>query len=127
MPKITAVQAADAPTASNYAQAAEVVGASRLVFVSGQIPVTVDGALPEGFDAQARQVWANIAAQLAAAGMTLDHLVKVTTFLSARAHAEANRAIREEVLGLRRVGLTVVICDIFDPAWLLEIEAIAAA
>ena len=32
-----------------------------------------------------------------------------------------------EVLGDRRIGLTVIVCDIFDPAWLLEIEAIAAA
>jgi 2-iminobutanoate/2-iminopropanoate deaminase len=121
------MQSPDALAVSNYAQAVQVSGASRLLFVSGQIPVAVNGAVPDGFEAQARLVWANVAAQLAVAGMTLDHLVKVTTFLSSRDHAEANRAVRETVLGPRRIGLTVIVCEIFDPAWLLEIEAVAAA
>ena len=67
-----------------YPQAVEVVGAKRLLFVSGQIPVRADGTLPKEFKEQARLAWANVEAQLRAAGMSLDNLVKVTIFLSDR-------------------------------------------
>jgi 2-iminobutanoate/2-iminopropanoate deaminase len=110
-----------------YPQAVEVVGASRLLFVSGQIPVRADGTLPKEFKDQARLAWTNVEAQLRAAGMSLDNLVKVTIFLSDRAYNLDNREVRRAVLGERPVALTVIITGIFDPAWLLEIEAVAAA
>lgn len=122
------IDAADAPLAAGgYAQAIEVSQASRLLFVSGQIPVGEDGALPPDFESQARLAWRNVEAQLRAAEMSFDNLVKATVFLSHRTHAEANRAVRREMLGERKIALTVVIAGIFDAAWLLEIEAVAAA
>jgi enamine deaminase RidA (YjgF/YER057c/UK114 family) len=125
--KVTMVNAADAPrSAGGYAQAVEVAGSSRLLFISGQIPETIDGEIPASFEDQARLAWRNVEAQLRAAGMTLDNLVKATTFLSDRRYALPNRAIRNEVLGGRQIALTVVITGIFDERWLLEVEAIAA-
>lgn len=125
---IRSINANGAPAASgSYAQAVDVRGCERLLFVSGQIPVAQGGDVPAGFDAQCRLVWRNVEAQLAAAGLGLDHLVKVTTYLSDRRYREANGAIRREVLGARTPALTVVIAGIYDEAWLLEIEAIAAA
>lgn len=122
---ITAADAVQPP--SRYAQAMEVVGASRLLFISGQVPVRPDGAVPADFKEQARVAWANVEAQLQAASMTLDNLVKVTIFLSDRTYAMPNREVRQEVLGERDIALTAVITGIFDAAWLLEIEAVAAA
>ena len=113
--------------AGGYAQAVEVSGAQRLLFVSGQIPVDREGVTPEDFASQCRLAWANVEAQLGAAGMTLDNLVKVTIFLADRAHALENREVRNAVLEGRTPALTVVITGIFDPAWLIEIEAVAAA
>jgi 2-iminobutanoate/2-iminopropanoate deaminase len=113
--------------AGGYAQALEAEGVQRLVFVSGQIPETVEGDVPEGFKAQATLAWANVLAQLEAADMSVRNLVKVTTFLSSREHAIANREARPEALGTHAPALTVVIAGIFDEKWLLEIEAIAAA
>lgn len=84
------------------------------------------GYVPTDFSAQCRLVWANIAAQLRAAGMSLDNLVKVTTFLSDRRYAAENARIRRKVLGERSPALTIIITAIYDDAWLLEIEAIAA-
>jgi 2-iminobutanoate/2-iminopropanoate deaminase len=57
--------------------------------------------------------------------MSLDNLVKVTTFLSERRYAAENSAIRREVLGARAPALTVVIAGIYDEQWLFEIEAVA--
>ena len=126
--QLIAHAAETAPRAvGRYAQALEVRGASRFLFVSGQIPLRLDGVLPNSFAGQARQVWAHVLAQLEAAGMGVANIVRVTTYLSDRMHARENREIREEFLGEHRPALTVVIAEIFDPAWMLEIEVVAAA
>lgn len=121
------INAPDAPAPIGwYSQALELTVFSRTVFVSGQIPVAVDGAIPDGFRAQCRLVWRNIEAQLRAANMTLDNIVKINTYLSDRRYAQENRDIRREVLGDRAPASTVVITGIVDEKWLLEIEATAA-
>jgi enamine deaminase RidA (YjgF/YER057c/UK114 family) len=122
------VNASDAPQSmGGYSQAVELSGASRILLISGQIPVTVDNKVPEDFEAQARQTWANLIAQLHAADMTLDNLVKVTFLLSDRKYIPEYRRVRQEVLAGRKIALTTIITGIFDEQWLLEIEGIAAA
>ncbi len=71
-----------APAAiGTYSQA---VSGGGLVFLSGQIPLVpetmdvVDG----DFEARARQVFSNLAAVAAAAGGSLDDVVKLTIFLT---------------------------------------------
>ena len=115
------------PVEGSYPQAVEVTGPARWLYLSGQIPVAPDGSLAAGFTAQCEQVWANIETQLAAAGMRLDNLVKVTTFLSDRRYALENREVRVRRLAGRQPALTVIVTGIFDEAWLVEIEAVAAA
>ena len=115
------------PTEGEYPQAVEVTGATRWLYLSGQIPVAPDGSLAADFDGQCRQVWANVETQLKAADMTLDNLVKVTTFLSDRRFALENRRVRLEILDGRTPALTVIVTGIFDESWLVEIEAVAAA
>lgn len=115
------------PTGVSYAQAHLVEAPTRWLFVSGQIPVDEKDAVPTGFEEQCRLVWRNIEAQLHAGGMALQDLVKVTVFLSDRQYREANYRVRHEVLGGHSPALTIIITDIYDAAWLLEIEAIAAA
>ena len=122
------INASDAPQPlGGYSQAVELTDAKRVVFVSGQIPVTVDNKVPAAFETQARQAWANVIAQLKAADMTLDNLVKVTFFLSDRKYIPEYRRVRQDVLAGRKIGLTTIITGIFDEQWLLEIEGIAAA
>lgn len=115
------------PAEGLYAQAAEVTGATRWLYLSGQIPVAPDGSLAPDFTGQCEQVWDNLETQLRTAGMTLDNLVKVTTFLSDRRFALENREVRLRRLGDRQTALTVIVAGIFDAAWLVEIEAVAAA
>jgi 2-iminobutanoate/2-iminopropanoate deaminase len=115
------------PTTVSYCQAHEVSGHARLLFISGQVPADADGQVPADFKAQCRLAWANVRAQLKAADMTLDDLVKVTVFLADRRHRQANYEVRHEILGARSPALTIIITGIYDEAWLLEIEAVAAA
>ena len=122
------INAPDAPQpVGGYAQSMEVTGASRLLFISGQIPADREDQVPYDFEAQARLCWKNVIAQLNAADMTLDNLVQVRIFLSDRKYTADYRKVRIEVLEGRQVGLTTIITGIFDEKWLLEIEAVAAA
>jgi reactive intermediate/imine deaminase len=81
MPK-QVIQSPDAPAAIGpYAQA---VRAGDTLYMSGQIPLDpktmqiVDG----GIEAQTRQVFANLRAVAAAAGATLNDIVKLTILLT---------------------------------------------
>jgi 2-iminobutanoate/2-iminopropanoate deaminase len=115
------------PAEGEYAQACEVSGVTRWLYLSGQIPVGPDGALASDFTGQCDQVWDNLETQLRAAGMTLANLVKVTTYLSDRAYALENREVRIRRTAGRQTALTVIVTDLFEPEWLVEIEAVAVA
>ncbi len=114
-------------TGPAFAHAHLVENPSRLLFVSGQVPADSNDRVPKDFDDQCRLVWRNIEAQLAAGGMGLSNIVKVTTFLSDRGYRLANSKIRSEVLGPHDPAVTIIICGIYDEKWLLETEVIAAA
>lgn len=48
-------------------------------------------------------------------------------YLSDRRYRQENYEVRHQVLGGRTPALTIVITGIYDEAWLLETEAVAAA
>lgn len=75
------IHTTNAPAAIGpYAQATEVNG---LLFTSGQLPLDpATGAFPEGIQAQTRQSLTNVKAILEEAGVTMDHVLKTTVFLS---------------------------------------------
>ncbi|MCK1396677.1 RidA family protein [Bradyrhizobium sp. 4] len=112
--------------AGGYSMGLELTQHRRLLFISGQVPETTDGAVPDGFEAQCEQAWRNVIEVLAAAGLGIAHLVKVNTFLTDRNQLVTNRSIRRAMLGEHQPALTVVIVETVDSKWLLEIEAIAA-
>lgn len=60
------------------------IGAGDYVFLSGQIPLDgATGKLVEGgIEAQTEQVFRNIKALLQNAGVTMDHVVKATVFMT---------------------------------------------
>lgn len=62
-----------------YSQAIEVNG---IVYTSGVIPVVPEtGEIPEGSQAQAKQVFTNLSHLLEAAGTSMDNVVKTTVFI----------------------------------------------
>jgi 2-iminobutanoate/2-iminopropanoate deaminase len=63
-----------------YSQAVE---ANGTLYCSGQIPVDpATGKIPEGIEAQTRQVLSNLKAVIEAAGAELEDVVKTTIFLT---------------------------------------------
>lgn len=116
-----------APPFSRYSLGMEVTGAERWLLLSGQVGVDPAGTLAEGAEAQIEQAWRNILAILAAAGMDAGNLVKVTVFLTRREDLAAYRTARDRMLGAAKPASTLLfVAGLADPAWLVEIEAVAA-
>jgi 2-iminobutanoate/2-iminopropanoate deaminase len=111
----------------DYIHALELRAQERLLFVSGTMGLDPGGVPGDGVERQLELIWANLRAVLAEAGMTLDHVVQVRSFLRDAAYAEANAAARMRALGGRRVATTSVVAGTLDRAWLVEIEITAAA
>ncbi len=110
---------------SAFSQAVEVTGPVRTLYISGQLGTEPDGTAPPTMEEQARLAWRNLGLQLAAAGMSFDNLVKVTMYIPNRDEIPASRPARTEALGERRPASTVIVAGLADPAWKIEIEAIA--
>jgi enamine deaminase RidA (YjgF/YER057c/UK114 family) len=115
------------PDGNAFAAACEVTDASRLLFVSGQVPEDEKGTVPPDYKSQYRLAWANVERQLKAAGMSFDNLVKANIYLSDRSLIAQSEGLRKAILGDRNPAITIILCGIYDEAWLLEIEAVAAA
>lgn len=112
-------------TGMAYAQAVEITNPQRLLFISGQVPEDATGRVPPDYRSQYQLAWDNVEAKLRAADMNFDNLVKVTIYLSDRRYIK--ESFRPQILGDRFPAITIIIAGIYDEAWLLEIEAIAAA
>jgi enamine deaminase RidA (YjgF/YER057c/UK114 family) len=112
---------------SRYSQAVAVPADCRWLYISGQVGATPDGTILQGFEAQARQCWINIAAVLEADGMSLADLVKVGVFATSAEYVVPSRRVRDEVLKDARPASTfLVISALAHPDLLVEIEAVAA-
>jgi 2-iminobutanoate/2-iminopropanoate deaminase len=79
----TAVRTDQAPAPVQGAPYSQAVVAGDLVFVSGQVPLDPSGSPVGGsITDQTRQVFANLAAILGAAGSGLDRIVRTTVYLA---------------------------------------------
>ena len=126
--KLNLINAETAPKpVGSYSQALEVSGAKRFLYISGQVPQSIIDEEPIDFESQAKLVWSNVIAQLEVANMSIENLVKVTTYLSSREYRNKNREVREAILGDHLPALTVIVTGLFEEHWLIEIDAVAAA
>jgi 2-iminobutanoate/2-iminopropanoate deaminase len=110
-----------------YSHAMEIRGDSRMLVISGLNGYLADGkTMPESFEEQAEVIWTHIQTVLRSAGMDLHNLVSVRTYLADPSYDEANVRTRVKFLGTHEPTLTVVCCQLLDPRWKLEVEAVAA-
>jgi 2-iminobutanoate/2-iminopropanoate deaminase len=105
------------------------VKTGNLVYVSGQPGWSGDGQIAKGdFPAQMNQVMKNIQEVLAAAGTSLDKVVKVNVILVRKSDwTDMNRIYREYFKEGNYPARTTIICDLANPDFLLEIECVAEA
>ncbi len=94
----------------------------------GRVPVDGDGRLVRADDVveQTRQVFANLAAVLAAAGATFADVVKVNVYLTDIADRVRINPVRQEIFGNVRPASTLVeVSALAVPGAKIEIEAVA--
>ena len=115
------------PTTADYAHALELRDPRRLLLVSGTMGLDPGGAAGATLTEQVALIWSNLRTILASAGMTTDHVVRVTSYLRDAAYAEENARARVEALGGRVVPTTAIVVETLEPDWLVEVEIIAAA
>ncbi len=114
--------------AANYAHAVLTTGATRWLHTSGVVPVEPDGSVPDDLLAQAETVWANITAMLCEAGMSVEHIVSVTTYVVPGLDLGPVMAVRDQRLGGRLAASTLLIVpELAQASWKMEIAVIAAA
>ncbi len=115
-------------SASRYSQGVETAPGMRWFHASGQIGLRADGSLPATHAEQHEQTWANVKGILAAAGMGVEHIVRVNAFVTGLEQVPLYRTARDAALGDSKPASTlVVIAALVDPALVVEIEVTAAA
>jgi 2-iminobutanoate/2-iminopropanoate deaminase len=114
------------PAVGDYIHALEVRGAARLLFVAGTMGLRSDGVAGTTLDEQLQLIWSNIRTILASAGMTVDNVVRVTSYLRDAASADANAEARVRELGGRLVPTTAIVAETLVDDWLVEVEVVAA-
>ncbi|MBB2718701.1 UNVERIFIED_ORG: enamine deaminase RidA (YjgF/YER057c/UK114 family) [Rhizobium etli] len=114
------------PASPDYIHALEVRHPSRLLFVSGTMGLDKAGMAADGLEGQLALVWTNLRTILASAEMTVDNIVRLTSYLRDGAFMEANQNARLRALGGRAVPTTAIIVETLSDDWLVEIEIIAA-
>jgi 2-iminobutanoate/2-iminopropanoate deaminase len=110
----------------DYVHAMEVRGAQRLLFVAGTMGLDPNGTPGTTLDEQLALIWSNIRTILASAGMTVDNIVRLTSYLRDASYAEANAAARVAALSGRVVPTTAIVAETLLSDWLVEIDVIAA-
>jgi enamine deaminase RidA (YjgF/YER057c/UK114 family) len=113
--------------AGAYTHTAKVGPGSELLYLSGQVGVRRDGSSAVSLADQADQAFANIVNLLAAHGYAPADIVKLTLFIVAGQDIGTVRRAREKHLGGHRPASTAVfVSQLADPAWFVEVEAVAA-
>jgi enamine deaminase RidA (YjgF/YER057c/UK114 family) len=121
---------AASPPAAGYSHVASVAPGSRLVWTSGQVPITADGTVAPAGDwaAQTRLAMRNVGIALEAGGATWDDVFKLTIFVVDTSALATIRAVRDEFVNTERppTSSLVQVAGLFRPDILIEIEAVAA-
>lgn len=114
------------PATDDYVHAIEVRDARRLLFVSGTMGLDAHGHPGATLTDQLELIWSNIRAILASAEMTVDNIVRLTSYLRDPSYAAANAAARTQALKGRPIPTTAIVAETLTGDWLVEIEVIAA-
>ncbi|ANN75887.1 RidA family protein [Bordetella flabilis] len=103
------------------------VVANGFVFVSGQLPITAEGArlVDAPFEQQARQALKNVEAALHACGSRVDKLVQVRVYIDAMENWPAFNSVYAAWAGMSRPARAVVPTGPLHFGLKVEVEAVA--
>lgn len=101
------------------------VRAGNHVFLRGQVGQDLDGNTVGVGDArrQAEQAMRNVKRLLREAGSRLDHVCKITVYITERAHREpVYREIGKWLKGVYPCSTGLIVSGLARPEWLMEID-----
>ena len=107
----------------------QVVKAGNIVFLRGQVGQDLDTRESVGTGdaaAQTEQAMSNVKVLLEEAGSSLDHVCKITVYLTDRAYRDqVYQVIGRWLKGVFPVSTGVIIDGLARPEWVMEIDVIA--
>lgn len=98
----------------------------NLVFTSGQAGRNRETGKMGDIADQARRCIGNIATILAAAGTSLEHVLKVTVFMRDPADRAAFNEVYQELMPKPYPARTAAFCELGNPDMLVEMDVVAA-
>ncbi len=101
------------------------VRAGRTIFIRGQTGLNLDNKFVGAGDpaAQAEQAIKNVKQLLQEAGSKLEHICKVTTYITDRAHRDAvYNAIGRHLKGIHPCGTGIIVRGLAMPEMMVEID-----
>ncbi len=111
------------PEAALYSDTATAAG----VVWTTQIPTSADGTVPDGIEAQSRQVLDNLRSALGRAGSSLSHVLHMTIYFTDMAErAVFNELYREYFPAPRPVRCALGVSQLGIPGMKVELTATAA-
>jgi enamine deaminase RidA (YjgF/YER057c/UK114 family) len=115
---------------AGYTHVVESAGPGRIIFISGQLGLDLDGKVvgaPGDFRAQAERTFVNLENALASVGAGFEHVVKLNNYLIDIAHLGQFREVRDRFVNTAAppASTTIAIAGLARPGALIEIEAVA--
>jgi enamine deaminase RidA (YjgF/YER057c/UK114 family) len=103
------------------------IPAGRLAWTAGQVPMTPDREVPEGWEAQARLAFENTGRALRAAGAGWSNVIKLTISVVELSDVATIHRVRDEFIDTAAPPTSSLaqVAALFDPDVLLEVEAVA--
>ena len=116
-----------AAPAGRYVHQIEVDNPSRILFISGQIGIRPDGSVPADPIEQLEVAIENVLRNLEAAGLGVEALTKVTTYVVGELDPVGRRAVLDKLLGAHVSTSTLVfVAALARPEYRVEVDAWAA-
>jgi len=112
---------------ARYSHAVEVPVGARWLFCSGQLGVSPDDRIPESAEEQAALCFEAIGACLAEARMSYENIVRISAYVTDRAHMGPYMAVRDRYVTVPPPASTLMIVSGFTRAeFKVEVEVVAA-
>jgi enamine deaminase RidA (YjgF/YER057c/UK114 family) len=110
-----------------------VARSGSVVMIAGQVGITTEGKIPEGFADQTKLTFENLSRAMESEGLTLRHVLKFTTYLTHEKFIPDFYAVRDEIFptlfpdGKYPANTLLIISRLVKPELFVEIEAIGHA
>jgi len=115
------------PHSNHFAHGVGIPAGARLLVSNGQIGERADGTTPEDAATQTEVIFERLEAILAADGMALTDIARLTTFLTEVEYQVDYKRVRDRIMGDHKPANTVVIVkDLVRVPLKVEVEMIAA-